>query len=82
MAAARPLTEPTDRSISPSSSTKTIPTEIMPVPPMRIDRSERFLGERKALSFHWKTAQMTAMPTITGTAPRSPLRILRTNSLR
>ncbi|CAM5558595.1 hypothetical protein STANM309S_06514 [Streptomyces tanashiensis] len=32
MAAHRPLTDPTERSISPSSRTKTIPTAIMPVP--------------------------------------------------
>ena len=31
IAPATPLTEPTDRSISPSSSTKTMPTAIMPV---------------------------------------------------
>ena len=31
MAPATPLTEPTDRSISPSSSTKMMPTDIMPV---------------------------------------------------
>lgn len=41
VAPATPLTEPTDRSISPSSRTKTIPTAIMPVPTMATDMSEK-----------------------------------------
>ncbi len=46
-AAARPLTEPTERSIWPISSTKTMPTAIRPVPTMSTLRLDRFRGERK-----------------------------------
>ncbi len=50
VAPATPLTEPTDRSISPSSRTKTMPTAIMPVPTMATDMSEKLLkGEEVAV---------------------------------
>ena len=42
-APAKPLTEPTDRSISPSSSTSTMPMEIMP-----IGRSELLIDDQVA----------------------------------
>ena len=64
--AARPLTEPTDRSISPSSSTKTMPTAIMPVPTIVDGDVGEVLGERKLAFRLWKIAQMTIRPTTTG----------------
>ena len=48
-AAARPDTEPTDRSISPSSSTKTMPKAIMPVPTICWERLDRFCADRNVL---------------------------------
>ena len=47
IAEVRPLTEPTDRSISPSSSTSTMPSEIDPDADICCTRFERFSAERK-----------------------------------
>ncbi|MDQ0789825.1 hypothetical protein QFZ64_005322 [Streptomyces sp. B3I8] len=80
MALAAPLTEPTDRSISPSSSTKTMPTEIMPVPTMVTEMSLRFCADRKLEFRLWKTMQMMIRPRTTGMDPSSPALILRLNS--
>lgn len=82
MAPATPLTEPTDRSISPSSSTKMMPTDIMPVATIATAMLLRFSAERKAELRLWKMTQMTIRPTTTGIEPRSPARILRLNSSR
>lgn len=77
-----PLTEPTERSISPSSSTKTMPTAIMPVPTIVTEILLRFSAERKFELRLWKIAQMISRPSTTGREPRSPARILRRNSDR
>lgn len=77
-----PLTEPTERSISPSSSTKMMPTAIMPVATMVIAMLVRFSGERKFAFNPWKMPQMMIRPRTTGMEPRSPAFILRPNSLR
>ncbi len=76
-----PETEPTERSISPSSSTKMMPTDIMPVATMATKMLLRFSAPRKAEFRLWKIAQMAMRPTTTGRAPRSPARILRLNSV-
>ncbi len=75
-----PLTEPTERSISPSSSTKMMPMAIMPVPVIVIAMLVRFSGERKFEFSPWKIDQMTIRPMTTGREPRSPAFILRLNS--
>lgn len=80
VAPATPLTEPTDRSISPSSRTKTIPTAIMPVPTMATEMSERLPAVRKFEFRLAKIAQMMIRPMTTGIEPRSPPRSLRLNS--
>lgn len=77
-----PLTEPTERSISPSSSTKMMPTAIMPVATIVTAMSLTFFAERNSEFRLWKTTQMMSRPTITGIEPRSPPRILRLNSVR
>ncbi|CAM5598359.1 hypothetical protein SGLAM104S_07909 [Streptomyces glaucescens] len=82
MALAAPLTEPTDRSISPSSSTKTMPTEIMPVPTIVTVMSLMFCADRNAEFRLWKITQMITRPTMTGREPSSPARILRLNSVQ
>ncbi len=82
IAAHRPLTEPTERSISPSSSTKTIPIAIMPVPTICWDRLERFWADRKLLLRLPNTAQITIRASTTGSEPSSPLLIRRRNSPR
>ncbi len=46
-AAESPLTEPTERSISPSSSTNTMPTAMSPVPTMSMLRLDRLRGEER-----------------------------------
>ncbi len=76
-----PLTEPTERSISPSSSTKMMPTAIMPVATMVTAMSLTFFAERNSEFRLWKTTQMMIRPMITGIEPRSPPRILRLNSV-
>ena len=66
IAAARPLTEPTDRSISPSSSTSTMPSAIVPTAAHCSVRLTRLRGDRKAGVEAWNTVQMTTRPTTTG----------------
>ncbi len=82
IAAHRPLTEPTERSISPSSSTNTTPIAIMPVPTICCDRLERFWADRKELFRLPKTAQITISASTTGSEPSSPLVMRRRNSPR
>ena len=72
MAAHRPLTAPTDRSISPSSSTYTMPTLIRPTAVICSIRLVRLVDVRKLLSWDWKMAQMTTSPRSTRTEARSP----------
>lgn len=76
-----PLTEPTERSISPSSRTKMMPTAIMPVATIVVAMSLMFFAERNSEFMLWKTMAMIARPTTTGMEPRSPPLILRLNSV-
>ncbi len=81
-AAVTPATEPSDRSISPSSSTKTTPVAIRPGPAIHLVMLVRLSALRKEPVFHWKMAAMMIRPTTTGSEPSSPLRSLRPNSSR
>src|SRR5690606_30648685 len=71
---ARPLTEPTDRSISPTISTQTTPRAITPTVEQSKSRLTRLLLERKTGFRYWKMDQMMISPTIAGSEPRSPVR--------
>ena len=71
-AAARPETAPTDRSISPSSSTRTTPIEIVATAAICSVRLVRLIAERKRSFAIWKIVQMTAMPKMTRSEPSSP----------
>ena len=74
IAAASPAIDPTERSISPSNSTSTMPTAIVPIAAICRVRFTMLALERKFGLIREKTTQMTASPTITGSDPRSPLR--------
>ena len=69
-----PLTMPTDRSISPTSSTMNRPTAIVPTAAICRARFDKFCGDRKRSFWVCKMVQMTAKPRITGSRPRSPCR--------
>jgi hypothetical protein len=73
IAAARPLTEPTERSISPRSSTSTMPMAIVPTAALWRVRLTRLRLERNESFMIWKAPQMTTSPMTTGNDPRSPL---------
>ncbi len=75
-----PLTEPTERSISPSSRTKMMPTAIMPVATIVTAMLLMFSAERKFEFRPWKIEQMITRPITTGSEPRSPAFIFRRNS--
>ena len=70
--AARPLTAPTERSISPSKRTSTTPIEIVAVAAICRVRLERLTALRKRSLAIWKIVQMTAIPSSTRTDARSP----------
>jgi hypothetical protein len=72
-AAVTPLTAPTDRSISPSSSTSTTPREIVPVAASCSTRLVRLPGVRKLGLAIAKIAQMTATPDEHGQRAQLPL---------
>ena len=80
IALVKPLTDPTDRSISPRSSTSTMPIEMIPTADICCTRFERLFADRKRLSSSWKTTQMTTSPTTTGIEPSSPDRMRRTKT--
>ena len=71
------LTEPTDRSISPTIRTKTILREMTPTGAESSSRLTRLPLERKTGFKLWKMIAMTMSPTTTGSAPRSPERMSR-----
>ncbi len=73
-AEAKPLTEPTDRSISPTISTQTMPSAMTPTVEESNSRLTRLLLDRKTGLRVWKTVQMITSPTTTGSEPRSPER--------
>ena len=81
-AAARPLTAPTERSISPNSSTYTTPTEIRPTAVIWSIRFVRLIAVRKRSFYNWKMIQITTTPRITRRDARSPCTNLRTTSAR
>jgi hypothetical protein len=58
-AADRPLTEPTDRSISPSSRTRTMPMAMTPTEVVCSVRLTRLRLDRNELLAIWKTAHRT-----------------------
>jgi hypothetical protein len=70
----RPLTEPADRSISPSSSTITMPRAMVPVAAICSARLVRFSADRNRSFSELKIAPISTNPTATGTAPRLPRR--------
>ena len=76
-AAARPETAPTDRSISPSSSTRTTPIEIVATAAIWRVRFVRLTALRNRSFATWKIVQMIAMPSRTRTEPSSPRASLR-----
>ena len=68
----RPLTDPTDRSISPTMRTQTIPSEMMPTVEQSKSRLTRLFGCRNTGFSVWKIVQISTSPTTTGSEPRSP----------
>ncbi len=72
VAAAKPDTEPTDRSISPSRSTSTMPSAMTPVGAANWVIETRLRLERNVGSLSWNTRQMTIRPKTTGSMPSSP----------
>jgi hypothetical protein len=69
-----PLTEPADRSISPSSSTMMMPSAMVPVAAICRARLVRFSADRNRSFSPLKITAMITSPTATGAAPRSPRR--------
>ena len=74
IAADSPLTDPTDRSISPTSSTHTMPSAITPTGTASITRLTRLGLDRKIELEICRTVEMTTSPAMTGSRPRSPPR--------
>ena len=72
IAEARPLIEPTDRSISPSIWTQTMPSEMTPTVAQSNNRLTRLFGSRNSGFKLVNTTEMTTSPTATGSMPRSP----------
>ena len=70
--AAKPLTAPTDRSISPRSNTRTTPIEIVATAAIWRVRLVRLIALRKRSLAIWKIVQMTAIEISTRTEPSSP----------
>src|SRR5271163_2350847 len=79
-AEARPLTEPTDRSISPTIRMQTMPSEMTPTVEESNSRLTRLTLETNSGLSAVKTLQMTAMPTTTGSDPRWPERTRSTKA--
>ena len=75
----KPLTEPTDRSISPTKSTHTMPSEMMPTAHESRARFTRLALDKNTGLSDWKIVQMTISPTTTGSTPTSPALTLRQN---
>ena len=68
-AAARPLTAPTDRSISPSSRISTMPIEIVPTAAICSTRFVRLNDVRKRSFWVWKMIQISARTNATRSEP-------------
>src|SRR5271170_634134 len=73
-AEARPLTEPTDRSISPTIRMQTMPSEMTPTVEESNSRLARLTLDTNSGLSAVKALQMTASPTTTGSEPKSPER--------
>ena len=69
---ATPLTKPTDRSISPSSSTNTIPMPMVAKAAAWTMRLTKLPAVRKFEFWVWKTIAMMISPTTIGSEPSSP----------
>ena len=69
-----PLTKPTDRSISPSSRTKTMPMPMTAKAAIWTMRLTKFPAVRKRSFWDWKTIAMMIRPTMIGSEPSSPER--------
>lgn len=69
--AARPLTEPADRSISPSSTTMMMPSEIVPVAAICRARLVRFSADRNRSFSEPNTIAIKTKPRTTGQDPIS-----------
>ncbi|MEX3556801.1 MAG: hypothetical protein VB131_10020 [Burkholderia gladioli] len=76
-AEAKPLIEPTDRSIWPTISTQTMPSEITPTVEQSNSRLTRLSAETNTGLRLVKTLQMMIRPATTGSEPRSPARTRR-----
>ncbi len=72
MADASPLTDPTERSISPTIRMQTIPSAMIPTVEASNSMLARLLGDRKIGFRAENTVQMITSPTTTGSDPRSP----------
>jgi hypothetical protein len=72
MTPATPDTKPTDRSISPSSRTKTTPMPRMAYGADWTIRFTKFPAVRKFEFWLWKTIAMTIRPMMIGNEPSSP----------
>ena len=78
---ANPLIEPTERSISPSISTQTMPSDMTPTVAQSKSRFTRLFGARKTGFRLEKTTEIRTRPTTTGSMPRSPERTRSTKLL-
>lgn len=79
--ALRPATNPRDRSISPSSSTKTSPIASRLNTAAWTSRFTRFPGVRNRLLRDWNSTETSTSPATTDSTPVSPLRT-RVNDAR
>ena len=78
---ATPDTKPTDRSISPSSRTKTMPIAMIANAAPCTMRLTMLPAVRKRSFWTWKTTQMTSSPRMIGRLPSSPPRTFSTQRL-
>ena len=74
VAADRPLTDPTDRSIWATRSTHTTPRAMTPTAALSMVRFTRLALDRNTGFSAWNTVQITTRPATTGRMPSSPAR--------
>ena len=75
MTAPQAAVNPAARSISPSSSTKTSAMPSVTMNAAWVIRLTRLPADRNSELLSWKISTITTRPTMTGSAPLSPLRI-------
>ena len=68
------LTKPIERSISPSSRTKTTPMAMVAIPAIWTIRLTKLTGVRKFWLRLWKMSAINSRPTMIGSDPMSPPR--------